>query len=190
MNLIVNKVLQYMKPEEWSEVEMMKMKLGLQVLIHDLVMVGFILALAGYLEIFTEAVILFAGYGLLKVTAGGIHFKKSWLCLLSTSTFIVMGTFIAEHIELAFYQILCMYLVCMAVLWIVAPQGTQNNPISPGKYDRLKRDTMIISYIYLLITIYEYMTEVKISYFLLVAIVFETISLLPGRLLGRERKHI
>ncbi|MCM1499558.1 MAG: accessory gene regulator B family protein [Clostridium sp.] len=189
MDLIVNKLLKQMEMKDWSEVEMMKMKLGLQVLIHDFLMISFILLLAKGLGIFTDSVILFIGYALLKITAGGIHFKKSSLCLLGTSAFIIAGVFIAKHITLSFGGISCIYFVCMAVLWIVAPQGTQNNPVFQEKYDKLKRCTILISGMYYLITIYEYLVGIKISSFLLVAIVFETLSLLPVCVFCRSRQN-
>lgn len=176
-----------MEMEEWTEMEIMKMRLGFQVLIHNVLMIGFILVLADFLGIFTDSVILLIGYGLLKLTAGGIHFKKSILCLLSTSAFIVYGVSIAGNINLSLYRILFIYLICMLILWKVAPQGTENNPISQKNYYKLKRETMIISGLYLLITIYELIVmEEKISNLLLVAIVFETVSLLLGYFLHRK----
>ena len=139
MNLIVHKIMRYMESEEWQEIDMMKMKLGFQVLIHDFLMIGFILGLAKYLGMFTDSLVFFLGFGLLKLTAGGIHFKTSLLCLLSTSTFIITGVVIANHINLSLYGILCIFLICMMILWIVAPQGTKNNPICEKDYIKRKK---------------------------------------------------
>ena len=39
-------------------------------------------------EILGESIILLTAYGILKITAGGIHLKKNSACLLGTGCFI------------------------------------------------------------------------------------------------------
>lgn len=51
-------------------VEICKMRLGLQVLIHNIVMIGSILVLAYFLGIYKEAIILLIAYGGLKSSRG------------------------------------------------------------------------------------------------------------------------
>ena len=181
---MVDKLIQCIKSKEWTEIDIMKMRLGLQVLIHNIFMVGFILMISECLGIFTYALILLISYGLLKVAAGGIHFKKSSLCLLSTGAFIVCGVWIAKNIKVSLYKVILIYFICMLVLWKIAPKGTDNNPIAPKYYHKLKKDSLLITGLYLLVTIYEFMSgKVKIGSLLLVAVVFETSTLLLGELL-------
>lgn len=187
MNVVVNKMLKHMALEggEWSEIEWMKMRLGFQVLIHNIIMIGSILLLAELNGIFIDSVILLISYGLLKLTAGGIHFEKSLICLLSTSAFVISGVTITKYIRISIYGVLLIYVLCMFILWLIGPQGTENNPISPQYYYKLRRDTMIITSVYLLITIYKFVVGQKIPYLLLVAVVFETTSLLPNKIKSR-----
>lgn len=184
MNLVVERTMNHMKlrKENWSQLEVMKMQLGFQVLFHNFFMITCILILAKVLGIFSDSVILLISYGMLKLTAGGIHFEKSSICLMSTSAFIIFGVVISRHLEISFCAVLLIYVVCMIVLWIIGPQGTENNPISKNNYDKLRRKTVIISSIYVLITIYIFAVKNEIPYLLLVAIVFETISLLPNKI--------
>lgn len=166
--------------EKWSEIERSEMKLGFQVLLHNILMIGFILLLAKILGIYMDSVILLTGYGLLKLNAGGIHLEKSWACLLCTCAFVIGGVIISRYLEIPFYCVLLIYILCMALLWIIGPQGTKNNPISKKNYNKLRRKTMIISALYFLITIYRFLIKEEMTYLLLVAIVFETISILPN----------
>lgn len=188
LNFIVSKIMKHMdmKKCEWSDLEILKMQLGFQVLLHNILMIGCILALAKFLGIFKDSAMLLVSYGLLKMNAGGIHFEKSFMCLLSTSVFIISGAAIARHIEIPFYVILLGYGICMTLLWILGPQGTANNPISISNYKRMKRNTMLIVSMYFLITVYKFVSEYKIPYILLVATVFETFSLLPGKIKSRN----
>lgn len=182
MNFMVETILKHMEleNEKWSEMERLKMKLGFQVFFHNILMISCILLIAKTLGIYMDSVILLTGYGLLKLNAGGIHFEKSWACLLSTCAFVIGGVIISRHLKICFYCVLFIYILCMAILWIVGPQGTKNNPISYKYYNKLRRKTIVISGLYFIITIYRFLIEKKMTYLLLVAIVFETISMLPN----------
>lgn len=187
MDYVISKILRYMElEEEWSELEKMKMQLGLQVLCHNFFMVSCILLLAKLLGIFTDAGVLLMAYGLLKLTAGGIHFSKSLFCLFGTGIFIVGGVIVARHMNLSFFQITLIYGICMLILWLIGPQGTENNPILPRYYHTLKCKTIIIASSYYIISLYSYMKKNGIVVnLLLVAIVFETVTILPNKVRSR-----
>ena len=87
MELLADKIVTYIVTEnsEWTELELMKMKLGVQVLFHNILM------FAKILGIFKNSAVLFATFGILKMTAGGVHFQKSYQCLFSTGLFIFSG---------------------------------------------------------------------------------------------------
>lgn len=181
METIANKIVGYLDKDEniWSDVERAQMLLGLQVLIHNIVMIGMILIVAEIIGIFREAVILLTAYGMLKTTVGGIHFKKSAACLLGTGIFVIMGVMMSHKMNISLINIIFIYIVCMIVLVIVGPQGTENNPISEENHKRLKRKTVYIVSFYLFITIFMAVYFEYKSYLLFVAVVFETFSLLP-----------
>lgn len=171
----------------WSKIEIMKMQLGFQILIHNIAMITCILVLAKVLGIFSDSVLLLTAYGLLKMSAGGIHFEKSLTCLISTGIFIVCGVFVSSFIKIKLSAVVLIYVICIVALWIIGPQGTDNNPISKRNYKKLRYETVIISCIYLLITICSSAKENEIPYVFLIAIVFETISLLPNKI--KKRRH-
>lgn len=170
---------------KWSQMQLMKMRLGFEVLFHNIFMISFVLATAAVCGIFFDALILLFSYGLLKLTVGGIHFKKSSVCLISTSAFVIFGTSISRIMKISMYTVLLIYIICLIFIWLIGPQGTKNNPISPRHYNRLKWKAVMIVSAYLLITIYKFMTENRIPYLLLVAVTFETISILPNIIKNR-----
>lgn len=183
MDSFINKLLIYMEPPEgWADIPKMKMQLGLQVLLHNMIMIGSILLFSKLINIFSEATILLFAYGLLKLTAGGVHFSKSLYCLLATGTFVVTGVMIAKYIHLPFSTIVLLYITCVIVLWIIGPQGTTNNPIAPAYYHTLKIRTVVISIGYFVISFFCHKMKLQISNLLLISIIFETISLLPNKL--------
>lgn len=187
MELVVNRILKQMQLDEgkWSQLQIMKMRLGFEVLFHNIFMISCILALAAVCGIFYDALILLISYGLLKLNAGGIHFEKSLVCLISTSAFVLFGVSISKTMEISIYAVLLIYVICLIMMWFIGPQGTKNNPISPRNYNRLKWQAAIIVSVYLLITVYKFIVENKIPYLLLVAVAFETISILPNKIRNR-----
>ena len=163
----------------WSELDKMKMRLGFQVLFHNLWMTAVILAGAFLAGVLKEAVILFLAYGLLKINAGGIHFRTSGACILATGTFIIGGSLLSDYLEFPFYGVVCTYVVFMVILWFIGPQGTENNPITEENYGKLRRNTILLSAAYLLLTVCMYLLSGQIPYLLLIAVFFETVSLFP-----------
>lgn len=101
METITNKIIGYLDSDEniWDDVDRARMALGLQVLIHNFIMISVILIIAQMVGIPGEAVILLVAYGLLKITAGGIHFKKSATCLLGTGVFVIAGVLAFETVS-------------------------------------------------------------------------------------------
>lgn len=117
MEFITEKLLNILACAETTQLERMKLKLGLQVLCHNIWMTCVILILAGYLRLFPESFILFISYGILKIHVGGIHFHKSWQCLTVTTSFIIGGVFTCAtydaSIEMDYFPIYTQYLTTM-----------------------------------------------------------------------------
>lgn len=176
METVANRIIEYLDTDKkiWNDVERMRMALGLQVLIHNIVMIGTILLTAVVLGIFSEAVVLLTAYGILKMSAGGIHFKSSLACLVGTGIFVIFGTKISDSINIELRYVVIIYLICIFILTLIGPQGTENNPITVENYVKLRKRTIIFVSIYLLITIFMAFGMKNIPYLLLIAVVFET----------------
>lgn len=189
MEAIANRIVDYLDADKktWDELDRMRMALGLQILIHNIFMVGTILLLAKLAGMFSEATILLSAFGALKMTAGGVHFKKSSACLLGTGIFVVGGIMISRQLDISLIQTVVIYVFCLVVLVIIGPQGTENNPISKENYEKLRRRTVVIVLAYLILTVILAKQMNYIPYLLLVAVTFETMTLLPSYIKNRSR---
>ena len=78
MEKVVNRMVEYMVADgEWSELDRMKMRLGFQVLSHNVWMTAVILSVAWFIGVLKEAVVLYLAFGMLKMNMGGLHFQTS-----------------------------------------------------------------------------------------------------------------
>lgn len=182
MEVIANKIVNYLDIDElnWNDLDRMQMVLGMQILIHNIIMISAILLTAKISGILGESIILLTAYGILKITAGGIHFKKSLACLLGTGCFIFAGVCISRQLHIHLAYITLTYAVCMMIIAIVGPQGTKNNPILADDYEKLRKRAVFITFFYFLITLFFAIFYEKTLYLLVVAVVFETFSLIPA----------
>ncbi len=183
METIANRIVDYLDTDKilWNDMERMQMVLGLQVLIHNIIMTGTILFSAALMDMFWEAVILFAAYGILKMTVGGVHFQTSSACLIGTGTFIIAGVMLSRRMDMSLMSIFMSYSACFIALMIIGPQGTENNPIAEENYEKLRNKAAFIIFTYLIITFFLFLADLKnIPYLLLIAVLFETLSIVPS----------
>ncbi len=188
METITNRIVNYLDIDKtiWSDMDRMRMVLGLQVLIHNIIMIGTILFVAKIAGMFLEAVILLTAYGVLKMTAGGVHFKKSSACLLGTGIFVIVGVMVSRELNMDLIYIILIYVVCLIVLIIIGPQGTENNPIPEENYEKLRKKTVFIVSAYMIVTLFKAICFKHVPYLLFIAVVFETLSLLPSFIKSRS----
>lgn len=188
METIANRIVEYLDDDKtvWNDIDRMRMVLGVEVLIHNILMIGTILIMSWFLKIFFEALVLLTAYGALKMSAGGVHFKKSSACLIGTGIFVWAGVWIAKRMTIDLPYIIGIYIVCLIVLALMGPQGTENNPVSEDNYDILRRRTVFLVGIYLALTIIMEQCIGVIPYLLFIAVTFETLSLLPSYLKNRS----
>lgn len=188
METIANRIVEYLDDDKtvWNDIDRMRMVLGVEVLIHNILMIGTILIMAWLSKIFFEAVVLLTAYGALKMSAGGVHFKKSSACLIGTGIFVWAGVWIAKRMTIDLPYIIGIYLVCLVVLALMGPQGTENNPISEDNYNILRRRTVFFVVIYLVLSVIMEKYIDVIPYLLFIAVTFETLSLLPSYVKNRS----
>lgn len=190
MEKIANRIVSYLDTDQaaWNEIERMQMILGLQVLIHNIVMTGTILFLALLTGMLWEAAILLTAYGALKMTVGGVHFKTSCACLTATTAFVMTGVLVSRRLDIDFMSIAAItYAACFITLMLIGPQGTENNPISEENFEILRKKAAWIILIYLIITFFMFSENLKnVPCLLLIAVVFETLSVLPSYIKNRS----
>ncbi len=188
MKIIVNIIVKYLDKDKiiWNDIDRLRMALGLEILIYNIIMIWTILLMAWITKIFLKSIILLSTYGALKMSAGGVHFKKSYACLFGTGIFVWTGVWISDQLNIKLSFTTLIYLVCLIVLIMIGPQGTKNNPISKEHYDKLRKRTVFLVLLYLFATFFWKNSMGEIPYLLFIAVVFETLSLIPSYLKNRR----
>lgn len=179
METMANKIVNYLDTDRkiWNEMDRMRMILGVQILIHNFIMIGAILIAAQIAGMFLESAILLTANGMLKMTVGGVHFKKSSACVLGTGIFVTAGVLLSQRLVMELEHMIFVYIVCLGIIMTVGPQGTENNPFSKESCRKMKKKAVIIILGYMVITFV--IKDSSIPYLLLIAAVFEAFSLLP-----------
>lgn len=155
MEKIANQIIKYLDDDRtsWDDLDRMRMNLGIQVLMHNIIMIGTIHFDSSYLRNIMGGNVPSVFIWNTKMCAGEIHFKRSSFCLIGTGIFVEGGVFISKQLNTPLSCIIIIYLICLGVLAIIGPQGTENNPISPLLYEKLKKRTIFLVLIYMLGTI-------------------------------------
>lgn len=113
--------------------------------------------------------------------SGGIHFHKSWQCLTVTTSFIIGGVLLAQHMTLQLKWIIFLYILSILLLWIIGPQGTRNNPITEYHYPILYCRSLCIVIFYALLTLSGMLNQNTIN-LLLLAVLFGIFSIIPNKI--------
>lgn len=159
-----------------NDLERMKMKLGIEVFLHDITMIFVILAVAFFLGILKEAALIFVIFGIFRINAGGLHFTTSFGCLLSTGCVILGGAALSHVVSYSSPVVILLFLLFFVLTIFLAPVGTANNPIAPEnrrKYRQLS-SALVILYAVLALAF-----PGSIRSLLVLGSAFEIITLLP-----------
>lgn len=160
-----------------EHIEQIKLEYGIEVLLDNLIKIIVILNFGAVLGILKESLVVWIGFGALRIQAGGYHCNTNIGCWM-ISIAVVLGGGALVHVNmipLGVAAVVLLLSVVVAVLY--APSGTTNNPISPQYYKPMKMRSILLILIYLSITIFD--TKYGIGKMLAIGTVCEIVSLLP-----------
>lgn len=151
---------------------------GLESLYLTFSKVILIVALSVILGIFKNVVLLLLFYNIIRFTAFGLHAKKSWHCLLISSTLFIGGVYICEYLYLPFIVKIILSLSCILLVAKYAPADTEKRPlINKKRRKKYKILSVLSSGIFaILIVIFN---ENIISNYLLFGLIWATLMILP-----------
>lgn len=160
-----------------TELENAKMIYGIEVLLDNLLKVICIIILSLFLGIFKESMLVFLGFGVLRLKAGGFHFDKNVMCWI-TSILITVGggTLVSLHLISKSIAIL-LVLVTLVIILFYAPSGTLNNPIAPENKKRYRMESIGLVILYLILTCVFW--EMQIGATLAIGGICEAVTILP-----------
>ena len=111
LNIITHKIIYTLdKNNTCTEIEYLQMYYGLQNIIYNITVTSLILLLSLIIGTFTETLLSFIVFGILRVTAGGYHFNSISKCIISTTLLMILSG--------KFSQIIHIHLTLCIISWI------------------------------------------------------------------------
>lgn len=140
------------KYNDYTELERIKIKYGLEVLYTTITKTTGILLISLFLKIFKEAIILMLFYGALRLFGHGIHAKKSSHCWIVSILSYVAFPLLIKYFVIKKEAIICCWALSFICFTIWAPADTPKKPIVNKKKRIFDKVMTLISSIALLIT--------------------------------------
>ncbi len=175
VNSIINNIKKYYS---YSDVKLAEIKYGIESLYLSIFKTLVIFIISFIFHFTKELILLFIFYGLLRLTAFGVHAKKSWQCWISSIfTFTVLPLLI-KYTVVNNLLIDILSVIFLVILGILSPADTEKRPI----YNKKKRNvykllTIMISTIYVLLIIYS--NNIYMKNILFYSLLNQVILILP-----------
>ncbi|MBE6161003.1 MAG: hypothetical protein E7158_02110 [Firmicutes bacterium] len=138
------------KYNNYNELELVKIKYGLEALYTIITKTLGILLISLFLKIFKETVLLMALYGTMRLFGHGIHAKKSSHCWIASIITYVAFPLLIKYFVIKKTAIICCWALSFISFAIWAPADTPKKPIVNKKKRILDKIITIIVSIFLL----------------------------------------
>ena len=143
-NIAANVSKKLADAQQLGEVEYLKMKYAIEVLLINISKVTIIYTLAVALGVWRQSLIVHVAYFILRMPSFGLHAKSSTVCTLVSSLFFIAIPMAARNLELSRGIILMIWIVIMLGLAKYAPAPTNKNRIGSDERKRmLKRKSLV-----------------------------------------------
>lgn len=173
MNLIIQN-----QQHKYTNDDIEMIKYGLEAIYLTLTKMIIIFALAYFLEIIKEVLLLLLTYNIIRSQAFGLHASKSIYCLLSSIIFFIGGVYICEYIFLPNWLTITLALLCNILLFLYAPADTHKRPlINEKKRKQFKKNSTILGIIYTIVIII--FINYSITNYLLLGMLEAVLMILP-----------
>lgn len=113
-----------------SELEQAKLQYGLEVFLDNAFKVIVIVILSILLGMLKETILVFVGFGFLRISAGGFHFDKNYMCWLFTLMIMLGGGYLGKLGVINWWIAVMMLLVSLFLVVAYAPSRSAL-PIEP-----------------------------------------------------------
>jgi len=178
-NLIINNSLNYIKKyNNYDEDKIAIIKYGLEAIYLTISKFLIISIAALVLGIFKEMVIYMLIYNILRLPSFGLHATKSWICLLSSTTFFIGVPYLCILLKtpIIIKVVICIIGICL--MFKNSPADTYKRPIVSKKRRTVyKFLSTILTIIYAFLAIF--ITNNFIANCLLFSIIMQNLMISP-----------
>lgn len=166
------------KNKEISELDKKKLKYGIQVLVINITKITILLIISAIVNVFIEALIIWAAFALIRRCAFGIHSTNSFHCTIVTVGAFVGGALIAKYVQVPDVIIYSIYAFSFFSFLKYAPADTEARPLVGKKLRKKLKLKTIISFLILAIISFI-LNSFQLKILFAVAFLAEAISILP-----------
>ena len=166
------------KYPEYDEDKLEIINYGLESIYLTFTKIIIIFVLAIILNIWKEVLLLLAFYNLIRVSAFGMHAKKSIHCLIISLTLFIGGVYLCRYLVIPLILKVVLSIICIVLIAKYAPADTEKRPIINKKLrKKYKIISVIISGVFAISIVL--LSDKSISNYLLLGMIEATIMLLP-----------
>lgn len=135
---------------------------GFNVLINYSIFLIVTIPLSLYLNVLWEVFLFIICYIPLRRYVGGFHFNKTQICLTFSIILPILFSITANHFEITnVLTILCIYLLMIYITYKIGVVDHPNKVLSEKEKAIYKKKSLIIEFIYMMITILCFITHLK-----------------------------
>ena len=178
--LIINKCMELVTTynKDLSQRDIDKIKYGLEGLYLTITKLIFIIIISIILGIWKETLLLMLIFNVIRLTAFGVHAKRSIDCLISSTLFFILFPIICIKLTIPLIVKVILFIPLTVLIGIFAPADTEKRPLINKKKRKIyKMLSIMISIIYMTIAIV--IKDNTLSNCFIFAIVIQIIIMLP-----------
>lgn len=178
--LIINKCMELVTTynKDLSQRDIDKIKYGLESLYLTITKLIFIIIVSIILGIWKETLLLIIIFNGIRLTAFGVHAKRSIDCLISSTLFFILFPIICIKLTIPLIVKIILFIPLTVLIGIFAPADTEKRPLINKKKRKIyKMLSIMISIIYMTIAIV--IKDNTLSNCFIFAIVIQIIIMLP-----------
>ena len=178
--LIINKCMELVTTynKDLSQKDIDKIKYGLEGLYLTITKLIFIIIISIILGIWKETLLLILIFNGIRLTAFGVHAKRSIDCLISSTLFFILFPILCIKLTIPLIVKIILVIPLTVLIGIFAPADTEKRPLINKKKRKIyKILSIIISIIYMTIAIV--IKDNTLSNCFIFAIVIQIIIMLP-----------
>lgn len=178
--LIINKCMELVTTynKDLSQRDIDKIKYGLEGLYLTITKLIFIIIVSIILGIWKETLLLILIFNGIRLTAFGVHAKRSIDCLISSTLFFILFPFLCIKLTIPLIIKIILFIPLTVLIGIFAPADTEKRPLINKKKRKIyKMLSIMISIIYMTIAIV--IKDNTLSNCFIFAIVIQIIIMLP-----------
>lgn len=176
---VINKMVNFLsKYETYEGEDLERLKYGLEGIYLTITKLVVILLLAIILNILKEVILTLLFFNIIRYFGFGIHAKKSWQCLISSTICFIVLPYIMLNINISKFSMLIISIVCLIDLLIFAPADTIKRPLKNKKKKLIRKiATVIVAIIYIILSLV--IDNQELSTIFILSVIIESLMVNP-----------